>query len=174
MDCLKNYIQIEGCGSPEYSYNIAGQPATPSGLYINRDLPITIKQIDKVANDVQETFLGLWDEVQDRGIKRFAIRVKNGYRELFSLCNIDDTLLCNNREALAMPLLYFLGAELMTAWIYSDRINRYTTIDRDRALDLRAEFDREFPMLLKGALEHINAGQDEENGDAFHYQEVLP
>lgn len=175
MQCLKNYIQIDGCAAPEYNYVVDGVAATPSGLYINRDIPgITIKLMDKVAGDNVITFLGLWDLVQERALKRFVQRVKTGYRELFSICKIDDSFFCTNRLELSAPLLYFLGSELMMEWIFSDRINRYTTIDKDRAAVIQAYCDSEFPKALKYALETINDGQDHENGDLFSYQEVLP
>lgn len=173
MQCLKNYIQIDGCAAPDYSYNVNGQPAPPSGLYINKDLPITLKSIDKVANEEQITFLGVWNEVQERALRKFRVRVKQGYRELFSQC-IDDTWICTNHEALAVPLLYFLGSELMYERLISERINRYTTIDRDKAALMKADFDAEFQLQLKDALQIINDGQQPQNGDVFSYREVLP
>lgn len=175
MTCFKNYIQIEGCAAPTYTYTVNGSAATPSGLFINRHLPIPLKQIDKIANEEQVTFLGVWNDVQDRGIQKFIIRVKTGYKELFGVCNgIDDAWLCSNREFLAMPLLYFLGSELMQERLWSDRINRYTTIDKDRATEMKAELDAEFQLQLKAALEAINAGVQEEAGEVFTIIESLP
>jgi hypothetical protein len=183
MDCLKNFIQIEGCSAPEYEYdsNTDGDdnPSTdhtdPSGLFINKDLPgVTLESIDKIANSEQLTFLGVWSDVQDRGIRKFRIRVKSGYKELFNKCDIDDDWFCDNREAMALPLLYFLGSELMFERLYSSRINRYTTIDKEKASQLKTEFDNEFIIQLKDALEIINNGEDEENGTLFSFSEVLP
>lgn len=173
MTCLKNYIQVEGCAAPEYTYTVDGQAAAPSGLYINRHLPITLRSIDKTANEEQVTFLGVWDEVQDRGIVKFALRVKHGHQELFSHC-VDDAWVCTNREKLAMALLYFLGGELMQERLYSERINRYTTIDRDKAELMRADFEQEFTLHLKAALHSINAGQHQQLGAVMYYQEALP
>lgn len=177
MDGLKNYIGIEGCAAPAYTYIGTGETvATPSGLFINKDIAgITIKAMDKVAGDTQETFLGLWDEVQNRAIKKFKLKVRGGYRELFNECDaLDDEFFAANRSNLAMPLLYFLGSELMSAWMYTDRINRYTTINADRAAEIKADCDAQFPDYLKTALEDINAGADQENGDVFSYVEGLP
>jgi hypothetical protein len=184
MDCLKNFIQIEGCNAPVYSYdantdaddNPDTDPTSASGLFINKDLPsISLENIDKLADSEQKTFLGVWDEVQDRGIRKFRIRVKTGYKELFGICNVEDDWFCDNRQALAMPLLYFLGAELMIERIYSSRINRWTTnIDKQKAIDLRGEFEDEFITQLKSALEIIDDGADNESGDVFSYAEVLP
>jgi hypothetical protein len=189
MDCLKNFIGIQGCDAPVYNWSDAqtddndsddddvdpsSNPNTGSGLLINRELPITLQQIDSTANSEQKTFLGVWDDVQNRAIKKFVIRVKAGYKELFQICNIDDDWFCDNRDNLAMPLLYFLGSELMFERIYSDRINRYTTIDKQKAIELRAEFDAQFQEELKNALELINNDSNQEGGDIFSFIETIP
>lgn len=196
MDCLKNYIKIEGCEPPDY--NPFDDPATPevevddpateevveesspdaSDLFINRDLPgISLKNIDALADEEQKTFLGLWNEMQDRAIKKFVIAVKAGWKELFSVCILkddEDQWFCDNRQQLAFALLYFLGAELMLERIYSDRLNRYTTVDRDKAVALRKEFQKEFQSQLRNALELINNCERQESGEVFSYVEELP
>lgn len=182
MDCLKNYIQIKGCAAPAYGYddNTDGDndaettPPEASGLFINVDLPLSLEQIDKIADAEQQTFLGVWDEVQNRAIKKFVIRVSAGYKELFGICYLDDDWFCENRQKLAYALLYFLGMELMTERMFSTRINRYTTIDRNRAAELKSEFDAEFRTQLKDALELINNGENHAAGDIYSLVEVLP
>ncbi len=133
-----------------------------------------MKRLDKIADEETITFLGIWDEIQNRGIRRFVSRVKAGYKELFGVCSLSDDWFCTNRQALALPLLYFLGAEIMIETLFSDRINRYTTIDREKAKELRQEFDNSFVDELKSSLEIINAGEASEAGDVFSYVEVIP
>lgn len=175
MECLKNFIGIQGCNAPVYDYEVDSVIVPFSGLYVNVDLPISLRQLDKISDEEVITFLGLWSEVQDRAIRKFLLRIKSGYMELFSVCDvITDAWYCENRDALAMPLLYFLGAELMFERIYSDRINRYTTIEKSKAMELRIEFNNQFITELKSALEIINDGVDCETGDYFSYEEVLP
>lgn len=175
MNCLKNFIQIEGCTAPAYNYEVEDVAQPPSGLFINRDLPISLEEIDKIADSEQETFLGLWDELQDRAIKKFINRVKAGYKELFGICFLDDDWFCDNRVKLAHALLYYLGMEIMIEKIYSTRINRYTrSFDIRRAQEMRADFQAEFYIQLKDALELINDGNKQESGDVFTYVEVLP
>src|SRR3954470_16044322 len=142
MDCLTNYIGIAGgCNVPIYNYQIDDIVQAPSGFFINSDLPsISLKQMDKIADEEQRTFIGLWSELQDRAIRKFRINARAGYKELFGVCDIDADWFCDNRELLALPLLYFLGSELMFERLYSDRINRYTTIDLSDAKELRTEF----------------------------------
>lgn len=172
MDCLKNYIQIAGCGGAEYTYEIDSVLQNPSDLFIN-DL-VSLRQMDKITDEDKITFLGLWDSVQDKAIRRFVVRVKAGYKELFGVCELDDDWFCTNRENLALPLQYFEASELMFERLYTDRINRYTTIDREKAKELRAEFDSSFMTELKNSLEIINAGVDQIAGELFSFVEVLP
>lgn len=174
MDCLKNYIQIEGCSAPAYKPDPEAEPEAASGLFINKDLPISLEQIDGIADEEQKTFLGVWDEIQNRALKKFPIVVKAGYRELFQVCNIDEDWFCTNKEALAMPLLYYMGAELMFERAYSSRINRWTTVDKSKAEGLKREFDREFQIQLKAALEIIHESPCGEGGDIFSFVETLP
>jgi hypothetical protein len=171
LSCLKNFIGIEACNAPVYS--MASPPEANSGLIINKDLPISVESIDKTADAEQGTFLTVWDEVQNRAIPKFIIRVKSGYKDLFGVCNLDDDWFCDNRQDLAYSLLYFLGSELMYERYYSTRKNSWTTIDRDKAIEMKSDFDQEFQVQLKSALEIINAGEDVET-DSFSYFEDIP
>jgi hypothetical protein len=175
MDCFLNYIGIFAPG-----VSVPPAPPTPaafSGLYINKDLPISIQEIDAFADAEQETLWTVWDEVQKRGIKKFVNKVQASYRELFGTCFIDSDWFCDNKEALALPLLYFLGMELMIEKIYTTRINRYTrAFDSARAREMREEFTNEFYNHLKDSL--MNIGQTEDKGCAadgiFIYYESTP
>jgi hypothetical protein len=174
MECLKNYIQIEGCDAPDYI--IEGLPAEPSGLYINKDLPISLQEIDAFADGEQFTFLTVWDEVQNRGIKKFINRVRAGYLELFRICFIDEAWFCENKEHLKYALLYFLGVELMIEKIYTIRINRFTrSFDKVRAQEMRDEFQAEYINYLKsGLLEIGHSTNSNQGGDIYSLVEVMP
>lgn len=161
---LKDFILIKQEG---------GENST-SGLYINVDLPITLDMLNKIKETDQADLKAMWDEIQDRGIKKFIIRVKQGYRELFGVCNVEDTWFDDNKEDLSFALLYYLGSELMIERIFSTRINRYTTIDRKKAEELKMLFDEEFPTQLKAALEIIHGNVKDEAGEVFTFREVLP
>ncbi len=173
MNCLKNYIQIEGCSAPAYNYSVDAVLQAPSGLFINKDLPISLEMMDKVADSEQKNFLGVWEEVQTIGLRKFKQRLKAGFKELFNECDLKDEWFCENRESLALPLLYFLGMELMFVRIYSTRINRYTTIDSKKAAELRNEFENQFTVELKSALEIIGAPK-KPNNTIFDFIEVTP
>lgn len=177
MDCLINYIGLytPGVTTPP----APAVPADPdfSGLYINKDLPISIQEIDSFADSEQDTLWVVWDEVQKRGIKKFVNRVKAGYKELFGICFLEDDWFCTNKDSLKLALLYYLGMELMIEKIYTTRINRFTrAFDMARAKEMREEFQGTFYEQLKDALEIIGKAENEgcANGDVFHYEESLP
>ena len=73
---------------------------------------------------------------------------------IFSLNCTFDAFICNNANTFAEPLWYQCGAELMTERLYSDRINRFTTIDKEKAKELRdyfsAEADNKLALILDG------------------------
>ena len=163
-DCLKDFIVIKS----------DSVTSSPSGLFINVDLPITLDMMQKIKEADQADLAAMWSEIQDRALKKFAIRVKLGYRELFGMFRLPDDWFDTNKDNLAVPLLYYLGSELMVERIFSTRINRYTTIDVKKAQDLKALFDQEFPVQLKAALEIINVDLRQESGEVFTFREILP
>jgi len=174
MECLKNYIQIEGCSAPPYI--VEGVEMEASGLFINVDLPISLQEIDSFADGEQLTFLQVWDEVQNRGIKKFINRVRAGYMELFRVCFIEEAWFCENKEQLKYALLYFLGVELMLEKIYTIRINRFTRgFDKVRAQEMRDDFQAEFITYLKSGLEAIGRdANSQQGGNIYSMVEVLP
>lgn len=70
------------------------------------------------------------------------------------ICSFDE-ILCSNKEKFTECLWYLLGIELMTERLYSDRLNRYTTIDLKRAADLRTEFETRFMESMKSTFDGI-------------------
>lgn len=67
-----------------------------------------------------------------------------GLSPIFSVKCSYDTLVCNNKAHFLTSWAYLLGAELMAERIYSSRINRWTTIDKNRAIELRKEFEARY------------------------------
>jgi len=65
-------------------------------------------------------------------------------------------LVCRNKQVFANALWYLLGAEVLTERIHSDRLNRYTTIDAKKALELRDEFYAQYKTELTTALSTIH------------------
>lgn len=78
MECLRDYIGVIGCGA-----------ITPiANEYIN-DLPgISLESIESIADDEQKTFVGVWENVQDRALKKFAIEVNERFAKRFKIKQI--------------------------------------------------------------------------------------
>lgn len=97
MNCLDNYIGLRYPGSP-----------TPdSGLYIN-DLPgLSLKAIDKIANEEQITFSGVWQDVQCRSLKKFDTAIINYFSKRYRLRRV--------HESVQLPNSYLGEVENQTA-----------------------------------------------------------
>jgi hypothetical protein len=174
LQCLTGYIGILGCGTTEPG----------SGLYINSLPGITMGMIDGIADSEQITYIGVWKDVEKRGLLKFRTAFMAALNKCYQI-NERATVACfacENKDLLATSLWYLLGRELMDERIYSDRINRYTTIDRDEAIELRDHYQVTFEDELKSAIqgidvEHSCCIQNEkdclpQNGD-IHYRESM-
>lgn len=71
---LLNYIGIRG-----YDAN------PPSNRFINELPGITMRNMQKVANEEQVTFLGSWQDVQNRGWMRLSTDIRNKLRSVYNL-----------------------------------------------------------------------------------------
>jgi hypothetical protein len=67
-----------------------------------------------------------------------------GLSGVFSVKCTFDNVICNNKEHFAEALLHCLGSELMTERINSSRINRWTTVDKPKAQELRKYFEARY------------------------------
>lgn len=148
MECLHDYIGIRGCG----------HEASASGLYIDQLPGIGIESIDKLGDGEADTFIEVWQEVQLRALRKFTVAVKAEFNKCHRITdnNVIECLICSNRDTLATALWYYLGCELMIERTSSHRVNRYTTIDLDKAEHLKAEFYAEAQSLLKDAVSSID------------------
>lgn len=71
-----------------------------------------------------------------------------------------DVLVCNYRENLAVAWWYLLGSELMKERIYSDRVNRYTTVDLDKARDLTQRLYNDYVNELATFVDSVDLLRD--------------
>ena len=67
MSCLTDYIGLSGCG--------ATSPA--SGLFINSLPGISLKSVEMLADAEQQNFIGVWNDVKTRAIKRLEMMVNS-------------------------------------------------------------------------------------------------
>ncbi len=148
MECLVNRIGIKGCGAPTEGVQ----------LYINHLPGISIENIDALADDEQETFLGLWDDVVLRTMKKFEILVKAKLNQCYKITDktVVNCLICEKKELFDVALWYLHGTEMMIERTSTDVMNRYTTIDLEKAEKLKEEFYAEFSAALNDAIQGIS------------------
>lgn len=148
MQCLANRIGIRG-------YNI---PITGVQLFIN-DLPgVSIENMEALADDEHEDFIGMWQTVVLRTMKKFEILVKAKLNQCYKLTDktVVECLICEKEELFDVALWYLHGTELMIERTSSDMMSRYTTIDLDKAERLKEDFYSEFQAALNDAVQGIN------------------
>jgi hypothetical protein len=78
-----------------------------------------------------------------------------GLSAKFSVGCTYDGLAANNRYLFANALWYLMGAEILVERLSSDRINRYTTIDRDQATENLSYMQEQYKINLEQALDGI-------------------
>ena len=78
-------------------------------------------------------------------------------------CSLDN-FVCQRIDLFTNPFLYKMGIEFCNERIYSDRINRWTLMDKDEAIALRDELKEQYDELLDNIFRDIRV---EENDDCF-------
>jgi hypothetical protein len=146
MDCFIDYIGLSLCAG---AYD-----APASGIYINSLPGLSIESIDKIADQEQINYLGVWDDVQANAVQQFKIDVIAEINKCYSLnCDCDYvTLICDNIEMLTQPWKYLLGIHILLFRINSNRLNRYTTIDVNQAKELKDYYQAEYDKFLAASV----------------------
>ena len=91
-------------------------------------------------------------------------------------CSVDN-FVCQRLSMFKDAFLYKLGIEFCKERINSDRINRYTLMDRDQAMELKDSFQKQYQELLQNALIDLrieNDGVCFECNKAVNYKMILP
>jgi len=147
LGCLIDYIGLSYCAG------IYEQPA--SGIYLNSLPGISIQSIDAIADSEQTTYLGVWADVQSSAAAQFRIDVISEMRKCFKLdstCDY-DTMICDNRDILVQAWKYALGVWLMIFRLNTDRLNRYTTVDKKQAEELKKFYQEEYDKALEQSVQ---------------------
>lgn len=166
MDCLVNRIGISGCGAPTSPASAEGVTPVVEALpvLVVNDLPgITLKNIEALANEEDDSFVDVWKKVAKRAIAKFDILVKARLNQCYKLSDktIVECLVCEHRDLFDVALWYLHGTELMIERTSTDTLSRYTTIDLDKAEQLKTEFYQEFQAALNDAVTGINPEDSE-------------
>jgi hypothetical protein len=79
-----------------------------------------------------------------------------GLSGIISIKCMYETIVCDNKSLFATALWYLEGAETMAERMFTDRLNRYTTVDLEKAKALRSEFEYRFSEELASVLAGID------------------
>ena len=100
-----------------------------------------------------------------------------GLSVVFNLeCSVSN-FVCQRIDSFKDAFLYKLGIEFCNERIYSDRINRYTLMDRDDAVSLRDEFASQYDELIEASLKDLKVTESDECfqcNKAVNYKTQLP
>lgn len=144
MNCFLNHIGLLYCGAGVYD-----QPG--SGVFLNSLPGISIENIDKIADSEQVTYIGVWNDVQAFALAQFRLDLMTEINKCYDItgdCDWDE-MICDNVTELTTAWKYLLGVSLMIFRLNSDRVNRWTTIGRDEAKELRDFYQIEYDKALR-------------------------
>lgn len=148
MECFIDHIGLLNC-------TVGAYESPPSGIYINSLPGISIENTDKIADAEQVTYRGVWVDVQAFALAQFRLDVIAELNKCFKLnkdCDYDE-MICENLEELTLAWKYLLGVSLLLFRLNSDRLNRWTTIGREEAKELKDFYTAEyFKALQQGVL----------------------
>jgi hypothetical protein len=146
MEALKGYIGLS---------SKVGE-ATDSGLYVDTLPDISVYIADRIASEDASSFIETWEQIEDRGLKKFRTFFIAEVNRCYRLSKVDvcECLIEENKELLGVCLWYLLGAEFMYERTSSSRLNRFTTFDRDKGERLQDDFmtifDKELSTAVRG------------------------
>lgn len=144
MQCFTDHIGLLNC-------TVGAYESPPSGIYINSLPGISIENTDKIADAEQITYRGVWVDVQAFALAQFRLDVIAELNKCFKLnrdCDY-DAMICENLEELTLAWKYLLGVSLLLFRLNSDRLNRWTTIGREEAKELKDFYQVEYEKALK-------------------------
>lgn len=137
MDCLRDYIGLTGCG--------ANVPA--SGLFINSLPGISLKSIDSLADSEQINYIGVWNDVQTRALKRLElsllaelskkVKVKTAKYQTSTFAVSDGTVVTTGISSSAILFKTDCQSSLQYHWIGAIKIdtiqigNNYDVLIKD-------------------------------------------
>lgn len=153
-DCIDGRIGILGCGVPEGS----------ATLFINQLPGVSLQNIEALADgNEQQTFIDVFADISLRARKKFEVLAKAALNICYRITDkkVVACLICEKVELFDVALWYLYGSELMIEVTSSDSLNRWTTIDLDRAEKLKAEFFAEFQAALDDAIKAISPEDSE-------------
>lgn len=129
-----------------------------SGLYVDALPDVSLNMLDKLTDAEGESVDDLWETIEKRAILKFRTLFINSVNRCHRISKVDvcECLIEENHAIIATSLWYLLGAELMFERTSSARLNRFTTIDKAKARELRNSFMDIFTDELEVAVNSID------------------
>lgn len=129
MDCFLGFIGFDGTVQAESGLYLTGLPGITSVLL--KGITDNFETDDKTLSDIEK-----------RSILKFRTFFINELNRCWHVSDVAkaECLICAHKELLSVALWYLMGAEMMAETIGSERTNRFTTIDLDKAENLRDEY----------------------------------
>lgn len=125
MDCLIDRIGLEGCG--------ANTPT--SSLFINSLPGITIKSIHGLTDAERSTAIEVWNNIQQRGIKKFVTAVRAEMGKKYKLAsatqsvnlgrNVDTSIVTPRDPALLYGVVFDFGRGISEQYDRSKFLTHY-------------------------------------------------
>jgi len=175
-DCLQNLIGL----SPAVT-------TSESDLYVVTLPGISLFNITKIADKTEQINgsnepdpVVVYQECEQRAILTFRNAFIGAMSDCWHLNDLDvaECLICEYKRRLATALWWFIGHEIMVERVSSDRLNRFTTIDRKKAAEIRDEmFERaeyELKNLVRGIDPNNSDCADEPVQTSNIISKVLP
>ena len=159
LDCLQNLIGL----SPEVT-------TVESDLYVVHLPGISLCNITKIADKTEQINalnepdpVVVFQECERRAILSFRNSFIAAMSECWNMSDlyVSECLICENKMRLATALWYFVGHELMVERYFSDRLNRFTTIDRKKADELRKELFNRAILELQNTIKGIDPNKSD-------------
>ena len=170
MQCLQGYVGVtpDLCSQPTEMEGEAIEAEEDltidnSGLYITELPGISLESIEKLATPEQKTFFGVWANVEKRALLKFRSAVLTELKKCYCISDMSvvDCIVCANKPLFATALWYMLGAELCYERLFSNSINRFTTIDKRTAGEMRENFLVDFQTELGNAVKGVDVDNSE-------------
>ncbi len=83
-----------------------------------------------------------------------------GFSPIFTIGCSWDGLICQNKNIFSRAFWYLLGIEVLTEVIYSTKLNQFTTVNLQKANDLRTEYQVEYMKALEQICSGMNLDCD--------------
>jgi hypothetical protein len=150
-------------------------PEVFSGLYVDALPDISIDVFSKIVQQDDLDIVEYWSKIENRTILKFRTLFINAVNKCHKINKIDicECILESNFELFGTALWYLLGAEFMFERISTSRLNRYTTIDKSKAKELRDAYLDVFTDELQAAVNSLDVNDNDCNEEIIEESNIV-